>query len=387
MQTAHNELDNIAKLIREVYDEDLIPLHRPIFSDVEKDYVLSCIDSNFVSSAGQLVDRFQSMCCDFTNINFGVATVNGTSALHTALTVVGIGSDDEVITQALTFVATANAIRYTGANPIFLDVDQDTMGLSPKALEKFLVHNSELRDGHAFNKRTQRRIRACIPMHTFGHPLRIEDITEICQNYGISVIEDCAESLGSLANGNHTGANGIMAAISFNGNKIITTGGGGIVLTNNEQLAKSAKHLTTTAKIPHSYDFIHDQVGYNYRMPNINAALGCAQFEKLETILQAKKTVAKIYKDFFENSSTDFFEGLPSSSPNYWLNAIIVNGREERDLMLKHLNTNKIQARPIWRLMSNLSMYKDCQKDELKVSRWLEDRVINLPSSAPNWIR
>lgn len=380
-------IQNTAKLIsqiREIYGGGFIPLHRPIFDGNEKNYLVECVDSNFVSSVGERVKIFEKQCAHYTGIEYGVSAVNGTAALHMSLLVSGVSEGDEVITQALTFVATCNAISYCGAKPVFIDVDKDTLGLSPEALLSWLSKNTELRDGCAYNSTTGARVAACVPMHTFGNPLRVDEVVKICKDYGIKVVEDAAESLGSFLDGKHTGSFGQMAAISFNGNKIITTGGGGMILTNDGTLAKRALHLTTTAKLPHDYEFDHDEIGFNYRMPNINAALGCAQMEKLAPILESKRQVFEAYSSFFDNFGIHYVTGIKRAQPNYWLNAIITSSRNERDHLLQILNDNEIMARPLWRMMNKLNMFKSCQTDHLKNAHWLEDRVVNIPSSVPD---
>lgn len=373
----------ITQFIRGIYSDEDIHLHRPIFAGNEKQYLVDCINSNFVSSVGKKVTEFESKIADFTGSKFAVATVNGTSALHMCLHLSGVGRSDEVITQALTFVATGNAISYCGANPIFVDVDKDTSGMSPRSLNIFLDNNAELRNGVTYNKNTQSIIKACVPMHTFGLPCRINEISEICNKWNIDLIEDAAESLGSYFKNRHTGTFGRLAAISFNGNKIITTGGGGMIITDNEHLAKKAKHLATTAKVPHAYEFVHDEVGYNYRMPNINAALGCAQLEKLEWMLDQKKEIAHRYTEFFEDLGIKLLKPIENANPNNWLNAIILNSKEERDDFLTFTNENGVMTRPVWRLLSDLKMFRNFQNDGLENSKWLEARVVNLPSSVP----
>jgi perosamine synthetase len=384
MLTNSNKLfKSLSKLIRDIFGDGDIPLHRPVFEGNEKVYVSECIDTNFVSSVGSRVKDFETSCMNFTNAKYAVATVNGTSALHAALLVAGVQESDEVITQALTFVATCNAITYCGARPVFIDVDIDTMGLSPEALDKWLSLNVVKRDGCAYNRKTGARVSACVPMHTFGIPLRIASVVDICKSYGIRVVEDAAESLGSFVGKKHTGLFGDLGTLSFNGNKVITTGGGGMILTDDRVAAQRALHLTTTAKIPHSYEFIHDEVGYNYRLPNINAALGCAQMERLQDMLVIKSKIADEYRSFCATHALHFVEGITGSTPNYWLNAIILSGVDERDLLLRCMNRQGIMLRPIWRLMSKLKMFEGCQADDLQNSHWLEDRVVNVPSSVP----
>lgn len=369
---------------KEIFGEDYIPLHRPVFEGNEKEYLIDCIDSNFVSSVGKRVSEFESKIAEFTGSKHAIATVNGTAALHIAINLAGVKRGDEVITQALTFIATCNAIIYSGAKPLFIDVDLDTMGLSPKALSNFLEQNAQKKGNESFNKKTGKKISACVPMHTFGFPCRIEEIAKICEEWGIALIEDSAESLGSYVGKRHTGTFASMASLSFNGNKVITTGGGGMIITDNSELAETAKHITTTAKIPHAYEFFHDQVGYNYRLPNLNAAVGCAQMEKLDEFLSIKKRVSQKWSKFFKKQNISFCKGIGNTSANHWLNAIILNSKKEREEFLKITNKNNVMTRPIWKLMSELPMFMECQNDGLKNSLWLQDRVINIPSSVPN---
>ena len=374
----------LVQLARDIYGEAFIPLHRPVFEGNEKQYLIDCIDSNFVSSVGAKVVEFEQHIAAFTGAKYAIATVNGTAALHVALQLAGVQRDDEVITQALTFIATCNAVSYIGAHPVFVDVDRDTLGMSPAALRDFLETHAERRDGGCFNKGSGRRIAACVPMHTFGIPLRIAEIVAICDEYGIAVVEDAAESLGSWVGDRHTGTFGRLATLSFNGNKVITTGGGGMIITDDEAIAKRAKHLTTTAKIPHPYEFVHDEVGYNYRLPNLNAALGCAQMELLPRMMEIKAEVAARYREFFAGTGIRFVEPLPGTTANWWLNAIVLDSEADRDALLDYTNSREVMTRPIWRLMSRLPMFQHCQHDGLENSRWLEARVVNLPSSVPD---
>ena len=371
-------------LVLKIYGGGFVPLHRPVFEGNEKQYLLDCIDSNFVSSVGARATEFEQQIAAFTGANFAIATVNGTAALHVALQLVGVKRDDEVISQALTFIATCNALSYAGAHPVFVDVDRDTMGMSPDALLRFFEMHAEKRDGCAWNKRTGRRIAACVPMHTFGLVCRIEEIVAICDEWGVPVVEDAAESLGSYVGLRHTGTFGKMATLSFNGNKTITTGGGGMVITNDSALAKRAKHITTTAKVPHPTEFIHDEIGYNYRLPNLNAALGCAQMERLPEFLQIKSDLASRYRAFFESQGVTVAEARTGSTSNYWLNALVLGSLAERDAFLAFTNDRQVMTRPIWRLMTHLEMFKHCHHDGLENSLWLEARVVNLPSSVPN---
>ena len=367
-----------------IFGTDFIPLHRPVFEGNEKQYLTACIDSNFVSSVGEQVTEFEKKIAEFTGSKYAIATVNGTAALHVAIELAGVKQGDEVLTQALTFIATCNAISYAGAKPLFVDVDVDTMGLSPVALKRFLEENTEKRTNGTYNKTSGKKISACIPMHTFGFPCRIAEIAEICSDWDITLVEDAAESLGSYVGGRHTGTFASMATLSFNGNKVITTGGGGMIITDDSELAKRAKYITTTAKVPHPYEFVHDEIGYNYRMPNLNAALGCAQMERLGDFLTVKARLADQWDTFFNKRDTDFVKAIDGNKANHWLNAIILDSREARDEFLKITNDNNVMTRPIWTLMSKLPMFKDCQTDGLENSLWLEDRGVNVPSSVPD---
>jgi aminotransferase in exopolysaccharide biosynthesis len=373
----------IVSRIREIYGTNaFIGLHEPKFLGNEKKYLLDAIDSTYVSSVGEYVNRFEAMICKLSGASHAVAIVNGTAALHISMIIAGVEPGDEVITQALTFVATANAIRYCGADPVFVDVDRDTLGLSPVALENFLEQNAE-RDhsGACRNKRTKRRISACIPMHTFGHPCRIDAIVAVCDRYGIRVVEDAAESIGSSFKGKQTGTFGLCGIYSFNGNKTITCGGGGAVITNHDAIARRTKHLTTTAKQPHPYEFYHDEIGYNYRLPNLNAALACAQVEQLEAFIARKRWLAETYASFFDRIGILFVREPKDARSNCWLNAIILPSLEARNEFLRVTNDAGVMTRPIWRLMNSLPMFSKCLNDGLENSRWLEERVVNIPSS------
>ncbi|MDF1874434.1 LegC family aminotransferase [Sulfurimonas sp. SAG-AH-194-I05] len=374
---------NIVAFIQEVYKtKDFLPLHEPLFIGNEKKYLNDCIDSTFVSSVGKYVDRFEEEFAKKVGSKYAIATVNGTAALHVSLILAGVTKDDEVITQPLTFIATCNAIEYIGAKSVFVDVDVDTMGLSPDALEIFLEENCEIRNGACVNKTTNKTIKACVPMHTFGHACRIDEILEVCTKWHITLVEDAAESLGSFYKEKHTGTFGKVSAFSFNGNKIITSGGGGVIVTDDEVLAKRAKHLTTTAKIPHKWEYVHDCVGFNYRMPNLNAALLVAQLEQLEVFLVSKRELALKYEIFFEeNKEIEFIKQPENSSSNYWLQAIIVKDVKKRDAFLDYTNTNGVMTRPIWKLMNELEMFKECQCGDLKNAKYLEERVVNITSS------
>jgi len=373
--------EEIVNFIQKTYNtNEFLPLHEPVFFGNEKKYLNECIDSTFVSSVGKFVDQFEKMLADYTGAKYAIAVVNGTAALHIALKLVGVDENTEVITQSLSFIATCNAISYCGAKPIFIDVDKDTMGLSPDSLSIFLKEHTDQRQEGCYNKKTGKKIAAVVPMHTFGHPCRIDEIAAICKQYNIALIEDAAESLGSFYKGRHTGLFGQASSFSFNGNKTITTGGGGMIVTDDEALAKRAKHLTTTAKVAHPYEFIHDEIGYNYRLPNINAALGCAQMESLETILNNKQELALLYKNLFKAQGIEFVAEMPGANANYWLNAVILKDKPERDEFLKSTNEAGIMTRPIWQLMNKLEMFKSCQKGDLSNAEWLEERVVNIPS-------
>lgn len=374
--------DSLVSFIRDQYrNVDFIPLHAPVFKGKERAYVTDALDSTFVSSVGAYVDRFESGISNYTGAPRAIATVNGTAALHVALTLAGVKSGDLVITQALTFVATCNAIAYCGAAPIFVDVDRDTLGLSPYALGEWLHENAYVcADGFCRTKMGERIIRAVIVMHTFGHPSDLDKLSDLSKQWNLVLVEDAAESLGSFYKGRHTGTVGQLGTLSFNGNKIITTGGGGMILADAE-LGRRAKHLTTTAKLAHPYEFFHDEVGFNYRLPNLNAALGCAQLEQIEPFVAAKRDLAERYELFFKNSDVQFFREPADCRSNYWLNAVICESRAQRDKLLKTTNERGVMTRPIWTLMNRLPAFKDALAGSLTISQWMEDRVVNLPSS------
>jgi len=375
--------NKIVQFIRSLYpDQNPVLLHAPVFIGKEKEYLLDCIDSTFVSYVGKYVTKFEEMTAEFTGAKYAVAVVNGTAALQVALQLAGVGNGNEVITQPLTFVATANAISLCGAKPIFIDVDIDTMGMSPEKLEDWLNRNSKYDPSkkRQINKSTNKQISAIVPMHTFGFPCRIEEIVGIANKYNIPVIEDSAESLGSYYKTKHTGTFGLAGILSYNGNKTITTGGGGMIITDNEDFAIKAKHMTTTGKVPHKWEYVHDVIAYNYRLTNINAALGVAQMECLEKIIQNKRETSELYKNFLEKTGIEFRTEPINSIANYWLNAIQLKDRNQRDDFLNFANGNKIMTRPIWRLMNKLEIYHDCQIGNLDNANWLEDRIVNLPS-------
>ena len=362
-------------------NKDFIPLHEPNFSGREKEYVLDTIDSTFVSSVGGYVDKFEIMMAELSKTQKSVAVVNGTSALQVALRLSGVESGDEVLTQALTFIATINAIIYNGASPVFLDVDQDTMGLSPNAVKAFLEEFGEIRDGVCYNKKTNKKIAACMPMHTFGFPVHLDELIIICKKWNIPIVEDAAESIGSEYKGMPTGSFGKLGVFSFNGNKIVTSGGGGAIVTNNLQLGMKAKHLTTTAKVPHPYEYVHDEIGYNFRMPNLNAALACAQIEQLDSFIQNKRALALEYNTFFKTIGINFRTELPNTKANYWLMCLQLDNKKERDIFLKETNENNVMTRPIWQLIFKSPIYSSFQRDAQENAIYLEERIVNIPSS------
>ncbi|OIJ22373.1 aminotransferase DegT [Anaerobacillus alkalidiazotrophicus] len=364
---------------------EFTPLHEPTFQGNEWNYVKDCLDSTFVSSVGKYVDLFEERLAEFTGVKRAVAVVNGTAALHIALKIVGVEKDDEVLIPSLTFVATANAVSYSSAIPHFVDSEEKTLGLDPYKLDLYLKEIGQVTSDGCINKLTGRRIKAVVPMHTFGHPVDIDPLLEVCRKYKLVLIEDAAESLGSYYKGKHTGSFGKVAALSFNGNKIITTGGGGAILTNDDNLANYAKHLTTTAKVPHQWEYIHDEVGYNYRMPNLNAALGCAQLEALPKYIKSKRELAQKYKTAFNTvQGVNFFQEPSFAKSNYWLNVVVLS-RElilNRESILEVLNNNGIMSRPVWMPLHKLSMYSQCPRMDLDGVDDLEKRIINIPSSS-----
>ncbi len=408
------DYQSVIDFIRSLYpNRETIPLHEPYFGGNEKKYVLDCIESTFVSSVGKYVERFEEMIRDFTGTKYAIATVNGTSALHIALKLAGVGQGDLVLTQPLTFIATCNAITYCGAEPIFVDIDPETLGMSPDSLELWLSANTIIQDDACYLKEVQestnlhelsqieelqesfevnsskfvkicglKKIAACVPMHTFGHPCKIDQIIEICNRYHIPVVEDAAESIGSYYKGKHTGTFGKLGILSFNGNKTITTGGGGMILTDDDQLGPLAKHITTTAKKAHPWKFEHDMIGYNYRLPNINAALGCAQMEMLPEILKNKRNTAQIYQSYFKTiADIEFITEPKECISNYWLNAILLKNVEEREAFLEQTNSQKVMCRPAWILMNKLKMFNQCLKAEIPMSELIESKLVNIPSS------
>lgn len=374
--------DALIRFVREQYrTKDFVPLHAPIFNGHERQYVTETIDSTFVSSVGGFVDRFEQDMAAYTGSRRAVAAVNGTAALHIALRLAGVQPGELVITQSLTFVATCNAIAYCMAEPLFIDVDRHTLGLSAQALDAWLGEHAQVGDDELCRTRDDGKIiRACVPMHTFGHPANLDGLVEVCSRWKLVLIEDAAESLGSFYKGRHTGTFGALGTLSFNGNKIITTGGGGMILAG-EELGVRAKHITTTAKKPHRYEYAHDELGYNYRLPNLNAALGCAQLERLEIFIASKRELATRYSALLKNSDLAFITEPKYCRSNYWLNAVVCEDIQHRDALLKATNDKGVMTRPIWALMNHLPMYSKCRKGDLANAEWLEARVVNLPSS------
>ena len=374
--------DQLIRFVRDYFQtNEFIPLHAPVFRGREKEYVADTIESTFVSSVGAYVDRFERDMEVYTGSPKAVASVNGTAALHIALKLAGVEAGDLVITQPLTFVATCNAIAYCNAEPVFIDVDRETLGLSAKALDAWLNEHAMLDfEGVCRTRADNKVVRVCVPMHTFGHPADLDGLVSVTSRWNIALVEDAAESLGSYYKGRHTGTFGALGTLSFNGNKIMTTGGGGMILTD-EVLGARAKHLTTTAKKPHAFEYIHDELGYNYRLPNLNAALGCAQLEQLESFIVAKRALAAAYEGVFSGTDLVFMKEPPDCRSNYWLNAVICEDKAHRDELLEATNHQGVMTRPIWALMNHLAMYQSSRCGDLSNSEWLEARVVNLPSS------
>jgi perosamine synthetase len=359
-------------------------LHEPRFNGNEWEYLKECLDTTFVSSVGKFVDRFESDLAAYTGAKHVVVVVNGTSALHIALQLAGVKPEDEVLIPALTFVATANAVGYCGAIPHFVDSEERTLGVDPHALREYLKSITEIRNGQCINKVTDRVIQALVPMHVFGHPVDIEGMMAVAQDYHLALVEDAAESLGSTCRGRHMGTFGLMGVLSFNGNKIITTGGGGAIITNDPVLAKHAKHLTTTAKVPHRWNYVHDEIGYNYRLPNINAALGCAQLEQLPGFLEKKRKLFECYQSAFANVRQVNIIAEPSGcTSSYWLQTLMLDESvtDQKDAILAETNDVGLITRPVWTLLHRLTPYLGCPKMRLPVAESLEQRLINLPSS------
>ncbi|MEZ8389274.1 LegC family aminotransferase [Vibrio splendidus] len=373
---------SIVEFVRDTYKTDeFIPLHAPTFNGNEKAYVMETIDSTFVSSVGKFVDDFERKIEAYTGTAKAVATVNGTAALHAALYMADVQRGDLVITQALTFVATCNALYHMGAEPIFVDVSPVSLGLCPKAVDAFLSEHAEITEAGCIHRQTGKRIKAVVPMHTFGHPVELDELVAVCLKWNLVLVEDAAESLGSFYKGKHTGTMGDVSAISFNGNKIITTGGGGMVLCKTEELGARTKHVTTTAKVPHPYEFFHDEPGFNYRMPNLNAALGCAQMEVIEQYLKQKRQLAKCYENLFSGTDFQFVTEPDYAESNYWLNAIICPDKKSREEILAGTNSAGVMTRPIWQLMHRLPMFENAMRGDLTYSEFIEAHLINLPST------
>lgn len=388
MSSEHNGSNlarDVVERLRGMFDGD-VGLHEPSFEGNENTYVSECVESGWVSSVGKFVDRFEDDLAQITGASHVIAVVNGTAALHLALLLVGVEPSDEVLVPAISFVATANAVSYCQASPHFVDISERTLGLDPGKLDRRLSEIAEVRDdGHAWNRETGRRIRACVPMHTFGHPVEITTLVDVCDRWGISIVEDAAESLGSTYQGKHTGTFGQAGILSFNGNKIVTTGGGGAIITNDPELGRLGKHLSTTAKRKHAYEYVHDQVGYNYRLPNINAALGCAQLERLPEMVERKRNLAVRYQDSFRDlEGVRVFIEPKEARSNYWLNALILDSEHSgaRDDILRTTNEEGIMTRPVWRMLPSLDIYGSTPKSDLSVSKSLEQRIINVPSSS-----
>lgn len=375
----------LAALHQVLPEKSFLSLHEPSFAGNEWVYVKECLDTGWVSSVGKFVDRFEQQLADYTGVKRAVAVVNGTAALHVCLRLVGVEPGDEVLIPTLTFIATANAVSYCGAIPHFVDSEEKTLGLDPAKLADYLADIAEIRPRGCFNKASGRRIKAVVPMHAFGHPVDLDPMVEVCERYRLELVEDAAESLGSFYKDRHTGNWGKVSALSFNGNKVITTGGGGAILTNDEELGKFAKHLTTTAKVPHKWLFVHDQIGYNYRLPNINAALGCAQMEELPGFLVAKRKLAQEYRHAFKGiEGVSFFNEPDFARSNYWLNVLLLDKQfaHQRDVLLDTANSQGIMTRPAWTLMHKLPMFADCPRMDIAMAENLESRLVNIPSSA-----
>jgi perosamine synthetase len=376
-----SKFDNTIGFIKEIYpNQDFIPLHAPVFNGNERQYVVDTIESTFVSSVGAYVNQLEDMMRAYTGAKYAIAVVNGTSALHMSLLLAGVERGDLVLTQALSFVATCNAISYVGASPAFVDVDKQTMGMSVVSLKSFLK-DVKMVAGKAIHQPSSKRIAACVPMHTFGFPCEIDEIVALCNEYNIVVVEDSAESIGSFYKGKHTGRFGKFGIFSFNGNKTITSGAGGVIITDDDELGKKAKHLTTQAKVPHQWEFFHDHIGYNYRCANINAALACAQLEQLEGFIEIKRNLASKYRDFFKGEGIEYVCEPADARSNYWLNVVMLANKAERDAFLKATNESGVMTRPVWTLLHKLPMFEGAYCTDLSNSEWIEERGVNIPSS------
>jgi len=376
----------IIDYIKSIYQcQNPVLLHCPEFLGNEKKYLAECIDTKYVSYIGRFVSAMEDKIKEITGAKYAVALVNGTVALHMLLLAIGIKTEDEVITQSLSFTATAAAIAHAKGVPIFVDVEQNTLGMSPESLKGFLVENGKVIDGKCFNRKTMKQIKAVITMHTFGHPVRIEEIRKICDEYSLLHIEDAAESLGSFYKGKHTGIFGKAGILSFNGNKLVTTGGGGMVITDDEALANRIRYLSTTAKRPHPWESFHDEVGYNFRMPSLNAAIGLAQLEYFNHTLENKRETAYLYRQFFSTIGIRFIDEPENAKSNYWLNSIMFDDRKQRDEFLRYSNNNGVQTRPAWTLLHTLPPYRHCQHTEMPNAEHIVDRLVNIPSSVRSY--
>lgn len=373
---------SLSQKVKELYQQDFVPLHEPTFNGLEVEYMVDCVQSGWVSSVGKYVDQFEQKLAEFVGVKRAVAVVNGTAALQIALKVAGVKANDEVIMPSLTFVATANAVTYLQAIPHFVDVSEETLGLDSVKLEEYIRLIGAMKNGILINKETGRVIRAIVPMHTFGHPVDLDPLIDVCERYNMVLVEDAAESLGSYYKGKHTGSFGLVNAVSFNGNKIMTTGGGGAILTNDEKLADYAKHLTTTAKKPHKWAYDHDEIGYNFRMPNLNAALGCAQLEKMLDFINQKRQLTNVYEKFVgQLEGVSLFREPANTKSNYWLQTLVLDERYNRDDVLDILNENGIMSRPVWTPLHKLMPFKSMPKANLDITTKLEKRLINIPST------
>ncbi len=385
MQKVINQNSTLSKefnaLVRNFYKKESVQLHEPIFVGNERKYVIDTIDSTFVSSVGKYVTEFEEKIAEFVGARYAVATGNGTAALHIALMLAGVEQGNEVIIPPLTFVAPCNAIKYCGADPVFVDIEKESLGLSPELLQEFLNQHTEIQNDQCINKTTGKAIKACMVVHIFGFPARVDELKKICDSHCIKLIEDASEALGSYYKNQHVGTFAEMGVFSFNGNKILTTGGGGMLVTSDESLAKRAKYMTTTAKQAHAWNYYHDEVGYNYRLPNINAALGCAQLEMLPKFLKAKYELAQYYQHFFADTDIQYFDSRVDRKPNYWLNTLLLSDRAERDAFLHDTNSNGVMTRPVWELMTDLPMYQTCQKTDISNATYMADRLVNIPST------
>jgi perosamine synthetase len=372
----------LATLIKAEYQKEVVGLHEPTFNHKEVEYVTDCVKSGWVSSVGSYVNRFEEELARFVGVKRAVAVVNGTAALHISLKLVGVVEEDEVLIPSLTFVATANAVTYIRAIPHFVDVNRDSLGIDPMKLEGYLDSIGEFRQGELYNKNTNRRIKAMVPMHTFGHPCMMDELVSVCEKFNLELVEDAAESLGSYYKEKHTGSFGRVSAVSFNGNKIITTGGGGAILTDDETLADYAKHLTTTAKVPHQWMYLHDEIGFNYRMPNLNAALGCAQLEKLPSFIESKRKLTETYSLWLEEiEGVRLFKEIPMARSNYWLQTMLIEDENHKEEILEFLNGQGIMCRPVWSPLHTLKIYQSCPRSDLSETEYLNAVIISMPST------